>query len=75
MGLVATAEGVEDIATLTMLRAHGCDEAQGFLIARPMEPESFPEWLMNFTSPGPAANEVHRRQNQIALVFDNQAVA
>jgi EAL domain-containing protein (putative c-di-GMP-specific phosphodiesterase class I) len=75
MGLVATAEGVEDITTLEMLRAHGCDEAQGFLIARPMAPDRLPEWLMNFSSPGPAANEVHRRQDQIALVFSNQAVA
>ncbi|MGB8692425.1 MAG: EAL domain-containing protein, partial [Steroidobacteraceae bacterium] len=30
------AEGVEEQAQLDWLRAHGCDEVQGFLLARPM---------------------------------------
>jgi len=36
IGLSVTAEGVETEAQLEWLRAHHCDEAQGFLIARPM---------------------------------------
>jgi diguanylate cyclase (GGDEF)-like protein len=36
LGLLVTAEGVEDLRTLAMLRDHGCDQAQGFGIARPM---------------------------------------
>jgi diguanylate cyclase (GGDEF)-like protein len=36
VGLIVTAEGVEEQAQLDWLRAHGCDEVQGFLLARPM---------------------------------------
>jgi diguanylate cyclase (GGDEF)-like protein len=36
VGLDVTAEGVETTAQLDWLRQHGCGEAQGFLIARPM---------------------------------------
>jgi len=36
VGLVVTAEGVEERAQLDWLRARGCDEVQGFLLARPM---------------------------------------
>lgn len=36
LGLVVVAEGVEDSETLEALRAIGCDEAQGYHIARPM---------------------------------------
>jgi len=46
MGLSAIAEGVEDEATLALLEDLGCDEAQGFLIARPMPGAAFAEWLL-----------------------------
>ncbi|MDH5824443.1 GGDEF domain-containing phosphodiesterase [Luteimonas sp. RD2P54] len=35
LGLEVVAEGVEDAATLTLLRELGCDHAQGYLIGRP----------------------------------------
>jgi len=35
--LPVTAEGVETVAQLEWLRANGCDQAQGYLLARPME--------------------------------------
>lgn len=40
LGLRVVAEGVESGAQLTALRQLGCDRAQGFLISRPLEPET-----------------------------------
>ena len=45
MGLEVTAEGVEDGAGLEMLRNLGCDQAQGYVIARPMPAPQFEDWL------------------------------
>lgn len=39
LGMRVTAEGVETEGQLACLRSLGCDEAQGFLLGRPMEPE------------------------------------
>lgn len=41
LGASVTAEGVEDEATLDLLREFGCDLAQGFGIARPMPVADF----------------------------------
>ncbi len=43
--LTVVAEGVEDEATLTALRAMGCDLAQGYYIARPMPAAAAGEWI------------------------------
>lgn len=45
LGLTVVAEGIEDADALAFLRAHGCDVAQGFHIARPASPEDLHEWL------------------------------
>ncbi|RRV09605.1 EAL domain-containing protein [Pseudomonas sp. v388] len=37
LGLEVVAEGVENQDQLAFLRAHGCDEVQGYLISRPVE--------------------------------------
>ena len=39
LGFEVVAEGVETAEQLEMLRAMGCDQAQGYLIARPMDAE------------------------------------
>lgn len=39
--LRVVAEGVETIEQLAFLRAHECDEAQGFYFSRPVPPEEF----------------------------------
>lgn len=43
--LRVVAEGVEDKGTLDFLRSIGCDYAQGFFIAHPMNPEHVAQWM------------------------------
>lgn len=43
--LEVIAEGVETQEQLALLREQGCREAQGYLIARPLPPIAFEEWL------------------------------
>jgi diguanylate cyclase (GGDEF)-like protein/PAS domain S-box-containing protein len=45
LDLTAVAEGVEDEWTLDLLANFGCDQAQGYHIARPMPGPAFVEWL------------------------------
>jgi EAL domain-containing protein (putative c-di-GMP-specific phosphodiesterase class I) len=44
-GLSVVGEGVETAAQLGRLQAMGCDEAQGFLFARPLEADDFAEFM------------------------------
>ena len=44
LGLRVIAEGVETAAQFDFLKRHGCEEAQGFLIARPMEEPELRNW-------------------------------
>ena len=48
LGVTVTAEGIERSGQLEWLRAHGCDEVQGFLLARPL---SAPELEARFLHP------------------------
>lgn len=45
LDLRVVAEGVEDEATLDFLQAAGCDYAQGFYIARPMDGNAITNWM------------------------------
>ncbi len=45
LGLQTVAEGVEDAGTWEQLTALGCDSAQGYFLARPMDAERFEQWL------------------------------
>lgn len=45
--LTVVAEGVEDEATLLALLNMGCDLAQGYFIARPMEVEQAGQWIID----------------------------
>ncbi|QDQ27095.1 EAL domain-containing protein [Chitinimonas arctica] len=44
LGLKVVAEGVEDHATVALLRAMGCDQVQGYVFAKPMPAEDFIRW-------------------------------
>jgi EAL domain-containing protein (putative c-di-GMP-specific phosphodiesterase class I) len=45
LGLLVTAEGVENLKTLDYLNSLGCDLAQGYFIARPMWGEAARNWV------------------------------
>ena len=46
LGYRVVAEGVETAAAADCVTALGCDEAQGYFYARPLEAGGFPEWLL-----------------------------
>jgi EAL domain-containing protein (putative c-di-GMP-specific phosphodiesterase class I) len=48
LGLTATAEGVETIDQLRLVRELGCDLVQGYLISPPMEPQALKAWKQQF---------------------------
>ena len=45
LDLTVVAEGVETEEQLGFLRAEACDEAQGYLISKPMPGEEFADWV------------------------------
>jgi diguanylate cyclase (GGDEF)-like protein len=48
LGMRVTAEGIEDEAQLSVLEAQGCDDVQGYLIARPLAPAAVAGYLREF---------------------------
>lgn len=50
LGFKVTAEGIEDSAQQAWLWAEGCDEAQGYFIAKPMPAAEFGAWLRAFVA-------------------------
>jgi EAL domain-containing protein (putative c-di-GMP-specific phosphodiesterase class I) len=49
-GLTVVAEGVETVEIWDAMRALGADEAQGFLVARPLPLAAVPVWLEHWSS-------------------------
>jgi diguanylate cyclase (GGDEF)-like protein/PAS domain S-box-containing protein len=45
LGMGTLAEGVETEAQAAFLERHGCQEVQGFLLARPLAPATFEAWV------------------------------
>ncbi|RIX27077.1 EAL domain-containing protein [Sphingomonas edaphi] len=48
LGLTVTAEGVETVEQLRLLRDLGCDTAQGFFVARPLEADALQDWRVEW---------------------------
>ncbi|MEZ5837969.1 MAG: EAL domain-containing protein [Geminicoccaceae bacterium] len=55
LGLNSTAEGVETEAQLAILRASSCEEIQGFLLSRPLDPATFLDFLERTNASAAAA--------------------
>ncbi|WP_158549248.1 EAL domain-containing protein [Lysobacter silvisoli] len=53
LGLNVVAEGVESEAQMEFLRAHGCDEIQGYWLARPLEAEQCLAFILARSPPLP----------------------
>jgi EAL domain-containing protein (putative c-di-GMP-specific phosphodiesterase class I)/FixJ family two-component response regulator len=53
--LQTTAEGIETLDELAMLKSIGCDTAQGFLFARPMAGAAFSAWANEWNHGGQLA--------------------
>ncbi len=51
LDLKVVAEGVEDAATLAMLRGMGCDQAQGYYLSKPKAWDELESWLENHVRP------------------------
>ncbi|WP_129776401.1 putative bifunctional diguanylate cyclase/phosphodiesterase [Peristeroidobacter soli] len=60
LGLKVVAEGVEDEADLRTLRVYGCDQAQGYLMSRPLPAKELEEWLKHseWSRPVPTTRDV-----------------
>ena len=54
LGLTATAEGVETLDQLRLVRELGCDIVQGYLISQPLAPEALKGWKQQFRRAWPA---------------------
>jgi len=54
LGLTTTAEGVETIDQLRIVRELGCDFVQGYLVSPPMDPAALKPWTSKFRRAWPA---------------------
>ena len=54
LGLITTAEGIETIDQLRVVRELGCDYAQGYLLSPPLEPGALKGWIQKFRRAWPA---------------------
>jgi len=61
LGLRVVAEGVESAAVDAALVALGCEEAQGFYYARPLEAAAFAGWYDRFNTGHPTIRQVAPR--------------
>ena len=51
LGLNVVAEGVETVKAWKLLQSLGCDECQGYLVAKPMPEALFADWIRDWAAP------------------------
>jgi len=66
--LTVCAEGVEDEIAQAMLVDYGCDNAQGYLISRPLAPEDLLAWLAESTWGLPSDGDRHHPSNALPAI-------
>jgi EAL domain-containing protein (putative c-di-GMP-specific phosphodiesterase class I) len=59
LGLSVVAQGVETPEVLHLLEALGCDEIQGYLVARPMPATDFLEWKQRWDATWNGGSSIH----------------
>jgi EAL domain-containing protein (putative c-di-GMP-specific phosphodiesterase class I) len=57
LGLQTLGEGIEHETQLQHLQAQDCDQGQGFLYARPMDPDQIDQFLALDQAPNPVATD------------------
>ncbi len=67
-GLIAVAEGVEDVEVTTVLRELGCDHAQGYLWSRPVPVAELDAVLATLTAAAAVKPRTRRRRSSAAPV-------
>ena len=55
LGLNVVAEGVETEAQVQFLRDHGCDEIQGYWLARPLDADECLTFMRSWSTPRPCS--------------------
>lgn len=59
LGLLVTAEGLENQAGLAKLKQHGIDKVQGYYFSKPLTADAFYQWLLQF----PAQHQGYFEEN------------
>lgn len=68
-GREVIAEGVETTLHGSILMMMGCDEAQGYAIAKPMEPSVFAQWIENWETPAEWRNQIPYSEENLPLIY------
>lgn len=68
-GREVIAEGVETILHGSILMMMGCDEAQGYAIAKPMEPSVFVQWIETWDTPAEWKKQIPYSEENLPLIY------
>ncbi len=65
LGMRVVAEGAESFADLELLNDLGCDQVQGYVIAKPMPADRFLPWLQDWARDHAGVCSAHRTQHTV----------